>query len=296
MDEILFSIIIPTYNRAGFIHRAVSSILSQTYPRFELLIIDDGSSDNTREVVMQFQDPRVSYHYKENGERAAARNFGVLKAKGDYVTFLDSDDLLKPNHLKVAYDFIHSKSYPAVFHVGYNIVSPAGKVLTKFKRLPDPVNEKLLEGNFLSCIGIFGKREIFIENKFNETRDLSGAGEDYELWLRIAARYPIRTCPEVTGELVNHGGRGVLNVTKEDLQMHSERLKNFWSNDEVLMNRFKSDLPKLHAYLDLYTALHLSMIKSKRLALEKLVNCVGYHPRVICNYRFWVVVKKLVLG
>jgi glycosyltransferase involved in cell wall biosynthesis len=102
MRKMFFSIIIPTYNRAEIVKTAIQSVKAQTYPEWELIVVDDGGSDKTKEVVEAFSDRRIKYFWKENGERGAARNFGVQKARGDYITFLDSDDKFLPNHLEDA--------------------------------------------------------------------------------------------------------------------------------------------------------------------------------------------------
>jgi glycosyltransferase involved in cell wall biosynthesis len=92
--EIAFSIIIPTYNRAEIIGKTIESALGQTFQNFEIIVVDDGGTDNTEEVIQAFYSPKLSYYKKENAERAAARNFGAARGKGNYVTFLDSDDIL----------------------------------------------------------------------------------------------------------------------------------------------------------------------------------------------------------
>ena len=99
-NQILFSIIVPTYNRAHLISSTLDSILSQTYTDFELLIIDDGSTDNTEEVVQKYLSDKVLYFKKTNGERSAARNYGTSKARGEYLNWIDSDDLIYTNHLE----------------------------------------------------------------------------------------------------------------------------------------------------------------------------------------------------
>ena len=106
MSDILFSIIIPTYNREKFIVKTIQSVLSQTYTNFELIIVDDGSTDNTEKFVRNVKDNRIKFFKKENKERGAARNYGTNKAKGDYITFLDSDDLLYSKYLEEANRFI----------------------------------------------------------------------------------------------------------------------------------------------------------------------------------------------
>ncbi len=93
------TVVIPTFNRAQVIGRAIESVLAQTFPSFELIVVDDGSVDDTPERVMAFQDPRVVYHRQENRGRSAARNAGAAQARGRYLTFLDSDDEALPEWL-----------------------------------------------------------------------------------------------------------------------------------------------------------------------------------------------------
>jgi glycosyltransferase involved in cell wall biosynthesis len=92
MKSPFFSIILPTYNRASFISKAIESVIDQLYNKWELIILDDGSTDNTKEIVLSFNDDRIRYIYQENKERSAARNNGIRNAKGEYICFLDSDD------------------------------------------------------------------------------------------------------------------------------------------------------------------------------------------------------------
>ena len=91
----MISIIIPAYNAADYLAQTIESVLNQTYSDFELILIDDGSTDRTREIIKDYQckDARIKYFYKENGGVSSARNLGLQKATGDFVSFLDSDDL-----------------------------------------------------------------------------------------------------------------------------------------------------------------------------------------------------------
>jgi glycosyltransferase involved in cell wall biosynthesis len=101
-----FSIVIPTYNRALLVEQSIRSVLAQSFDDFEIVIVDDGSTDNTEPVVSSLTSTKVLYFKKTNEERGAARNFGIGKASGKYVVFLDSDDLMKKNHLEVLYDHL----------------------------------------------------------------------------------------------------------------------------------------------------------------------------------------------
>ena len=92
MEKPFFSIIIPVYNREVLIRKSIQSALNQDFIDFEIIVIDDGSTDGTALAVKQFSDSRVKYFYQTNQERSAARNNGVLKSKGKFICFLDSDD------------------------------------------------------------------------------------------------------------------------------------------------------------------------------------------------------------
>jgi glycosyltransferase involved in cell wall biosynthesis len=296
IDTSLFiSVVIPTYNRAGYIAKTIQSVIDQTYSNFELIIVDDGSTDNTEAIVSSFTDARISYYKKTNAERAAARNYGVSKASGAYITFLDSDDLFLADHLKEAIRYIRNNPGIDIFHQGYNIVDPEGHIIYPWKPLPDPVNEKLEEGNFLSCLGIFVKRDILLQQRFNENRALSGT-EDYELWVRLAARYPIRTNAVVTAALVNHESRSVLQIDAGKFVIRITLAKKYISEDEQVKSKFGAKLKKIAAYLDLYAALHLAISNHKPMGWKFLRQSFSQWPAVLFNYRFLVVVKKLILS
>lgn len=112
MSTPFFSVVIPTYNRAGHIGRTIKSVLAQTFEQLEVLVVDDGSRDNTAEVVGAFTDPRLHYLPKQNGERGAARNYGLVRARGEYVLFLDSDDFWYPQRLTVLHAAIQAQDTP----------------------------------------------------------------------------------------------------------------------------------------------------------------------------------------
>jgi glycosyltransferase involved in cell wall biosynthesis len=113
-----FSIIIPTYNRAHTIRRPLDSILAQTFTDWELIIVDDGSTDDTQSVVDSYHDVRISYVWQENQERSAARNHGIRLAKGEWICFLDSDDEYLPEHLQILFDGIQNHPECKVVRTG----------------------------------------------------------------------------------------------------------------------------------------------------------------------------------
>lgn len=112
------SIIIPTYNRAHLIERAIESVLHQTYQDFELIIIDDGSTDNTDDIINKFQkkDDRIIYlKHDRNKGGSAARNTGIKASRGEYIAFLDSDDEWLPEKLEKQMDFFESNNYGFIY-------------------------------------------------------------------------------------------------------------------------------------------------------------------------------------
>lgn len=115
-----FSVVIPTYNRAGFIAATLDSVLGQHFTDFEVLVVDDGSTDNTAAVVQAYTDPRIQYLPKQNAERGAARNYGFERARGVYVLFLDSDDRFQPAHLATLHTSIQQLKAPNFIAAKFN--------------------------------------------------------------------------------------------------------------------------------------------------------------------------------
>src|SRR5687767_6071987 len=123
-NEPFITVVVPTYNRADLIADTIKSLLAQEYQNYEILVIDDGSTDNTEQVVNALKADKVSYIKKGNAERAAARNYGASLAKGEYVNFFDSDDIALPNHLSEAANMISLNKHSQWFHLGYAWATP----------------------------------------------------------------------------------------------------------------------------------------------------------------------------
>ena len=127
----MISIIIPAYNAADYLAQTIESVLNQTYSDFELILIDDGSTDRTREIIKDYQckDARIKYFYKENGGVSSARNLGLQKATGDFVSFLDSDDLWDRRFLESMYHKLVAGGELACF-CGY--IEKRGDTITRY--------------------------------------------------------------------------------------------------------------------------------------------------------------------
>lgn len=292
-SEPFISIVIPTYNRAGFLAERIPGLLRLDYDHYEIIVVDDGSTDNTQEVMSSIVDERLQYFRKENGERAAARNFGALKAKGDYITFLDSDDLLFSNALKNAAAAIEEKSHPFFLHLAYEI-GTLQKANRKVRGLKDSDASLFIRGNPLSCMGVFIRREIFQRHRFNEDRDLS-ASEDWEFWIRLAANFNLRTDNRMSGRLIEHDSRSVISVPEEKLRKRKELAIKYAFEDKAVRNMFKRYKDSITAYWDTYIALHLAIDGNKTRAMHYLLQGMKNDVRCLFTKRALVICKLILL-
>ncbi len=290
----LFSIIIPTYNRATFIAKTLESVINQTYTNWEIIIVDDGSKDDTFKVVKPFVEQwnnKIHYFYQENGERAKARNKGMQEAKGNYITFLDSDDVLYENYLQEGMNIIQKHQNPPFVHIGYEIID------TKTKKSSHQVNflkdddiDCLITGNPLSCMGIFLEKNLVTKFQFQENRELAGS-EDWELWVRIMANVGIKVSNKICASLINHESRSVLNHSEEKLEIRKNLFFQYAFEDEAVQKKFKKSYKKMVAYMDSYIALHLILSKKKLAGWRYWAKAFFNYPLCIFERRFLASIK-----
>lgn len=183
------SIIIPTFNRAHYIGDAIKSVLSQTYSSWELLIVDNGSTDNTAVIVKDYvrADARVRYLREDCKGVSRARNTALAEAKGEYIAFLDDDDLFLPEKLKIQTDFL--KAHPEVDFVygQIEIINAKGELLWIDPKKPVLTFADLFEESGIRIQSVMCRKSCFDSiGGFDETLTM---GEDYDLWLRAAAKY-----------------------------------------------------------------------------------------------------------
>ncbi len=292
MKQPYFSIIIPTYNRANFIAKTINSVLNQTFTNFELIVVDDGSTDNTEEVVKNIKDHRIKYYKKKNEERAVARNFGAKKASGEYITFLDSDDLFYENHLYEANKYIINNKIDVLFQA-YEIITETTKRKMSFAN--KSINNLLIkEGNIISCHGMFLKNNVATTNMFNEDIHLT-ASEDYELWLRIALEYKIYHNPIITSCLVNHTNRSVSLINKDALIKRKELFLKYTLQNPEVANFIGSKKNKFIANTYSYIALHLVLAKYKKEGLKYFLQTIKQCPKSLFSRRSLAIIKHLLV-
>ena len=204
-----FSVIIPTYNRAHSILESVNSVLSQDFGNFELLVIDDGSTDETQNILRPIleKDNRFRYVYQNNTERSAARNHGIKLALGTYICFLDSDDIYLPDHLSQFHKTISANEFPVAMFVARSITDHNGVLTRNEPFIPvtkDPL-EVITKAPF-GAVVIAIHSSILAKYKFDESLKV---GEDQELWFRITAEYPLVWSEHFTLVIRDFGDRTI---------------------------------------------------------------------------------------
>ena len=189
-QEPLVSVVIPTFNRGWILAEAVESVLAQDYGNFELIVVDDGSTDNTRDILAGYGD-RIRVLTQQNRGVSAARNRGIENARGELIAFLDSDDLWFRGKLRAQADFyrVHPS---ALICQTEEIWFRNGVRVNPRKRHRKPsgmIFERSLELCLVSPSAVMVQRKLFdLVGRFDENLP---ACEDYDLWLRVCCRYPV---------------------------------------------------------------------------------------------------------
>lgn len=202
MSDPVFSVVMPLYNKARYVSHAIDSVLAQTGHEFEVVVIDDGSTDGGAEVVRTRNDPRVQLLQQPNSGVSAARNAGIRAARGKYIAFLDADDYYLPGFFDAIGDLIHRFPEAGTFATNFRRVWENGQVEANGGQDFNSSGPIGLVGDFYrywadgpmfftSCVvvrrGIFFEHDIF----FPVGERL---GEDQDVWFRLAEQYPVAYC------------------------------------------------------------------------------------------------------
>jgi len=252
------SVIIPTYNRAHLVGRAIRSVLNQTYQDFEIIVVDDGSTDNTEEVVKSFNDPRIRYiRHEENRGGSAARNTGIRAARGEYIAFLDSDDEWLPKKLeKQLQKFSQVGRQVAAVYVGreWRDCQREKTVRVFVPRFRGRIFKYLLMENVVgSCTDVMVRKACLEEVGLFDER--LPARQDIDLWIRLAKKYEFDFIPEILSIRCLHDDR----ISADS----NRRLRGY----EMLLEKYRPDIERnrrvLARYLYQIGKLYLALGKPK---------------------------------
>lgn len=289
-----FSIIIPLYNKEKYIENTLKSVLKQTFQDFEIIIINDGSTDLSIELVNQIQDDRIKLVHQENQGVSVARNNGIKLAEAEYICFLDADDFWKLNYLENLFDTIKKFPDAKMYCSRYVTQINSNKFIKNtFLNIKDDY-EGYIEDFFYSSLinrvaltsGVCITKDIFYEIGGFDKKISSGQDLDY--WIRIALSYKIVITSKITL---------VYNYLNENVSLSKTNINEKKIPDLDVFNLYEKNNPNLKKFLDLYRIEYAIQYKiagdkkkSKNLIDKKTLN---FKTKILLNLPS-IVLKKLL--
>jgi glycosyltransferase involved in cell wall biosynthesis len=280
------SVVIPTYNRANLIGESIRSVLDQTYRDFELIIVDDGSADNTKEVIESIKDPRIRYIYQENRGVSAALNAGIKISTGEFYAGLGSDDLWLPQNLELKVERLDSRPDIAlVCSDAYIFDDQTGDIIARFwhsydssfnleEAMKNPFRQMLSWGCFIAGQASVVRRYVFDEvGYFDESLPI----EDWDMFVRIVQRFPVDfiDIPLIKGR--RHSGNLQMNTEKMykgSVGSLQKLIRSQTLNEEYLKLAYIR-LRRIHIR---YAWEKIRMVEDLPLAREKLLTSIRLNP------------------
>lgn len=244
------------YNTEAFIGEAVASVLSQTFKDFELLVVNDGSTDKTVEVVQRFEDPRIKLvHNPQNKGLTYTRNRALTHARGKYIAVLDSDDVAVPYRLELQHEYMEGHPEVALCGGHAELIDARGqaKGQTFIEPVGSEINPHMLFGNpFVNSTVIF-KKDVLIE--LGGYRDFAVA-EDFDFFLRTSEKYPVANIDEVLVKYRIHGNNTSSMEAEKTKEIETTILKEMYQKwgvpvDEQRLESFYSLYAKDHSRITL---------------------------------------------
>jgi glycosyltransferase involved in cell wall biosynthesis len=238
----IVSIIIPTFNRKFMVCKAIDSALNQTYKDIEIIVVDDGSSDNTQELLVQKYRDKIKYFYQENRGVAGARNAGIQESRGEYIAFLDSDDTWMPAKLDAQMKIFQSDTDVGLVYCGYTTLDMQGEIVGQVKpACKGMIYYDLVLGNQMGASSVVIKRECVEQIGFFQGR--YSPAEDYEYWLRISRKYKVDFVEDPLVQYVTHD-QGLSQNGRAMEQAVMRILEDHWQGNQLngnLMHRSYSN-------------------------------------------------------
>ncbi|MGK7872356.1 MAG: glycosyltransferase [Xenococcaceae cyanobacterium] len=301
LDQImpLISVIIPAFNAEKTIRETTQSVLDQTFSDFEVIVINDGSSDATAEIVSQFNDSRIKIFSHTNAGLAKSRNWGIANSIGKYLAFLDADDLWTPDKLEAQFRALEENSQAAVAYSWTNYIDENGKFLYpgSYTASEGNVYDQLLLNNFLEngSNPLIRRDAIEQVGVFDESLI---AAEDWDLWLRFASQYQFICVPipqVLYRQPINSLSADVVRQERESLKVIQ---KNFAQAPASLQYLKSSTLSNLYLYLTLKGLTGQCSYRKNLTLFLFLLRAVGYSPTLLRERTklLAIIASKIVLG
>lgn len=298
----LVTVVVPNYNHAQYLGRAIQSVIDQTYSNWEAIIIDNHSTDNTDEVLSCFSDPRITYlKIHNNGVIAASRNAGIRAAKGDWIAFLDSDDCWFPGRLETVINGIkddHSVDVFATDEIQVDIAENRSRLLKYGPYRTNFYKVLLTEGNRISTSATLVRHHFMIDSGILFREDPKFVTvEDYDFWMLLAkagAKFHFISSAQGEATIHSNNSSGQAARHKQNLinllRDHVYNIQEFQPNKEKLWGAIYAQLLisdirnqirsgySIEAFKSLILALQISTVSSLKYIFTKFINKVGRSP------------------
>ncbi|MGD2183358.1 glycosyltransferase [Lusitaniella coriacea] len=287
------SIVIPVYNGSITIQETIESVLNQTFQDIEILIINDGSNDKTLEVISKFEDPRIQVFSYSNAGLAVSRNRGIAKATGDYIAFLDADDLWTPDKLQAQWQELQENPDAAVAYSWTDYIDESSQFLFSGRRtsLSGDVYPELLVRNLLEN----GSNPLIRQQALKEIGDfdpLVNAAADRDMYLRLAARYSFICVP--SPQILYRVSAQSMSANLTQQEQHSVAVieKAFKQAPQSLQHLKKQSLANIYKYLAWKSLQGLPSPQKGRTATRYSLQYARHEPELLKQWKF--VLKMLV--
>ena len=291
-----FSVVVPAYNRSRIILNTLTSILKQSFKDFEIIIVDDGSTDNTAEIIQPIlkNDQRIKLIRQENKERGAARNFGFSHSTGTYVIFFDSDDLMHDNHLSVLYNNIQEQYLPFFIAAKFDFINEKGiHFHSDIKKLKQGYYDyKLfLKGNPLACNICIKKNnsDLFL---FEEDRRFS-IKEDWMFMLQNLQKHKLFIIDRITISMFDHAERSMRSDNMEIIQRTLSAFK--WILEKIKLTITEQN--ELDAHVNYFCGIHSYLDNNRKEGVKyvkKAIKLGGIKMKYISLLLKTIVGRKII--
>lgn len=281
MNEGLVSIIIPAYNQAQYLSFAIESVLSQAYPQWECIVVDDGSTDDTKKITHHYNHKAIRYIYQRNQGLSAARNTGITAAQGEFLAFLDSDDMLLPEHLQLLVTAMRANPTAALMHGSSIVIDQNNRILpnTLKSGLSGETNQLLFENPIQVD-------SVLLRHSWQEKIGLFDTNlrsyEDWDYWLRLAAAgASMASIPDAVFYYRFHSQQ----MTKNTTQMTSASfavLDKVFNNQDIPASWLK-DKNTAYSHAHLRGAANAYLSDQIESAQQHLLNACQLNPQLLAE-------------
>ena len=295
------AVIIPAYNAERYIAETIDSVIAQTYSDWEMIVVDDGSTDNTKNIVNEYvkQDSRIKYIYQENASQAVARNTGIKYSNGEFIAFLDADDIWMPDKIERQIRLFEDSSVGLAYTLFVKIDSNSILIPSRnaqVKCFKGNVYKNIIYDNFLATSSVILRAGLLSSNGLLFRTGRQGV-EDWDLWVRMAQITQFDYIAEPLLRYRVYPG----NQSSDILRMHESRMKtlddlesSFFMNGKLTENEIAElrSILKKGRSLHVLRAAHILLSEDRKQARSFFFHALRLHPFSLHN--IWGVIKSYI--